>query len=78
MTVAALGLQPLMIGYAVLADGSSYNYDVCAAEVEWNGTWRSILVWALGDPLIGMNLISGHAIMIEAKPNGAVVIDRLP
>jgi predicted aspartyl protease len=40
MTVAALGLTRQSVGGAVLADGSVRQFEIYAAEVEWNGGWQ--------------------------------------
>lgn len=43
----------------MLADGSVRHFDVYAAEVEWDGAWRPVLVSALGDEvLLGMRLLA--------------------
>jgi predicted aspartyl protease len=51
--VAALGLLRQSGGSAPLADGSTRSFDIFAAEVDWDGAWRAVLVSALGDePLL--------------------------
>ena len=53
--------------------------DICAAEVEWGGSWRPVLVYAVGnDPLLGMRLLSGHKLVIEVVPGGLVEIRPHP
>ncbi|HWG43680.1 MAG TPA: hypothetical protein VN688_12910 [Gemmataceae bacterium] len=42
--VTALGLARQSGGTALLADGSVRQFDICAAEVAWGGTWRAVLV----------------------------------
>ena len=44
--VTALGLARLSGGSAALADGSVRPLDLYAAEVDWGGTWRPVLVSA--------------------------------
>ena len=79
MTVAALGLTRQSVGGAVLADGSVRQFEIYAAEVEWNGGWRSVLVSAVGvEALLGMRLLAGHELRIEVVPGGAVEITPLP
>ncbi len=74
-----LGLVRQSTGGAFLADGSSRSFDVLAAEVEWGGAWRPILVSAIGtEVLLGMRLLNGHVLRIEAVPGGAVDITPLP
>ena len=78
-TVTALGLARQSGGTAVLADGSVRQFDICAAEVEWGGTWRAVLVYELGnEPLLGMRLLAGHKLEIEVVPGGLVEILPLP
>jgi clan AA aspartic protease len=78
-TIAALGLARQSAGGAALADGSFHQFDVYAGDVEWNGNWRAILVWAVGgEALIGMQLLAGHELRIEVVPGGAVEITRMP
>jgi len=42
--VTALGLPRHSGSNAVLADGIVRQFDVFAAEVEWDGTWRRVFV----------------------------------
>jgi clan AA aspartic protease len=77
--VAGLGLTRQATGSAVFADGSSRPFDIFAAEVEWDGAWRAVLVSAVGDePLLGMRLLAGHVLTVEVVPGGAVEITPLP
>jgi predicted aspartyl protease len=66
-------------GSALLADGSVRPFDIYAAEVDWGGTWRPVLVWAVGsEVLLGMRLLAGHQLRVEAAPGGAVEITTIP
>ncbi len=77
--VAALGLVRQSGGGAVLADGSVRQFDIFAAEVEWIGGWRPVLVSAVGDEvLVGLRLLTGHELRIAVVPGGAVEITPLP
>ena len=77
--VSALGLVRQSGGGAVLADGSVRQFDIYAAEVAWDGTWRPVLVSAVGDEvLLGMRLLAGHELRIEVVPGGTVEITPLP
>ena len=78
-TLATLGLVRQSGGIAQLADGSACQYDLLAAEVAWGGTWRPVLVSALGnESLLGMQLLAGHKLEIEVTPGGSVEILPLP
>jgi clan AA aspartic protease len=77
--VTGLGLVRQSGGTARLADGSVRQFDVCAAEVAWGGTWRAVLVSAVGnEPLMGMRLLAGHKLVVEVVPGGLVEILPLP
>ena len=77
--VASLGLVRQTSSDAVMADGSVRQCEVFAAEVEWDGVWRPVLVSALGDePLLGMPLMAGHRLCIDVVPGGPVEIELLP
>ncbi len=78
-TVAALGLVRRSSSSAVLADGSVRKFDIYAAEVVWGGTWRAVLVSAVGnEPLMGMRLLARHKLVMEVVPGGLVEITALP
>ncbi len=77
--VATLGLTRVSGSKAVLADGSVRQFDLCAAEVDWGGTWRTVLVSANGnEPLLGMRLLADHKLAVEEVPGGLVEILPLP
>ena len=77
--VTALGLARQSGGVAVLADGSFRHYDIFVAEVEWGGTWRAVLVSAVGnESLLGMRLLAGHKLVVEVVRGGLVEILPLP
>jgi clan AA aspartic protease len=77
--VAALGLARQSGGSALLADGSVRPFDIYAAEVDWGGTWRPVLVWVVGaEVLLGMGLLAGHQLRVEAVSGGVVEITPFP
>jgi clan AA aspartic protease len=77
--VAALGLPEVARKYAILADGSRASFGIHRAGVWWDGGWRSVYVSGFGDgPLIGMELLANHTLLIEVVPGGAVAIDPRP
>ena len=76
--VSLLGLMQSAEGTGQLADGSTSSYGIYEMEIEWNGTFRGILVSAVGNGcLIGMRLLQGSEIRIEVRPGGAVEITKL-
>ena len=77
--VTALGLVRQSGGTALLADGSIRQFDIYAAEVDWGGTWRPVLVSVVGSEiLLGMRLLAGHQLRVEAVPGGVVEITPHP
>src|SRR5712691_945287 len=67
--VTALGLARQSGGTAVRADGSVRQFDIFAAEVAWAGTWRAVLVSAVGnESLLGMRLMAGHKLVVDVVP----------
>jgi clan AA aspartic protease len=77
--VMALGLVRQSSSAATLGDGSVRSFDVYAAEVEWDGNWRPVLVSAVGDEvLVGMRLLAGHELRVVVAPGGRVEISPQP
>jgi clan AA aspartic protease len=77
--VTALGLVRQSGGSVALGDGSVRHFDVYAAEVEWDGNWRPVLVSAIGDEiLVGMRLLAGHELRVAVVPGGPVEISPIP
>ena len=77
-TVEALGLEWLRSGRALLADGSDVLFDSYEAIIEWDGVMRSVTVDSADtDPLIGMTLLDGYELTIQAVVGGTVTIEPL-
>jgi len=77
--VTTLALARQSVGGAVLADGSVRQFDIYAAEVDWDGRWQPVLVSAVGtEVLLGMRLLAGHELRIAVVPGGVVEITPLP
>lgn len=77
--MSALGLPFRSRGVALLADGSEAQFNTYAATVIWNGLPRTILADAADtEPLVGMSLLYGHDIHIQAVDGGSVTIEPLP
>lgn len=78
-TVDRLALPVIGSAESILADGSTIIEDVCLARVGWHGTPRSVrALIANAAPLLGMSLLRGSELRIEAEPGGAVVVRPLP
>jgi clan AA aspartic protease len=77
--IAAWGLTWRSRGRALLANGSVERFDIYAATVIWNGMPRHVLAEAANtDPLIGMALLYGYDLHIEAVDGGQVTITERP
>ncbi len=77
--IATLGLARQSSSQAVLADGTIRRIELYAAEVEWDGIWRPVLVSAVGtEVLVGMGLLAGHELRVIVIPGGAVEITPIP
>jgi len=76
---ATLGLIRQSSGRAALADGTVRQFDLFAAEVEWGGSWRRVLVSVVGDEvLLGMRLLADHELRVAVRAGGVVEITPLP
>lgn len=63
---------------ATLADGSTVSVDFFNGLLYWHGTLREVSVTAAEEePLIGMSLLRGSRLQIEAAPGGEVVIEEM-
>ena len=77
--IAALGLTWRGYASAVLGDGSLQQFEVYAATVIWDGQARVVEIDAANtDPLVGMGLLYGYEVRIQAIDGGAVTIEALP
>ena len=76
--ISSLGLPFRSRGSAVIADGSEIEFDIFAATVIWDGVPRGVLVEAAEtEPLLGMRLLYGFNINIQAIDGGRVTVKRL-
>lgn len=77
-TVRSLALPELGSEELVLADGSTEVASVHRATVEWHGRSRTVPALAVGgDPLIGMAMLGGSRLTMDATPGGVVLIEEL-
>lgn len=64
---------------SVLADGSTTIEDFCFAWVAWHGEPRSVRALVIDAvPLLGMSLLRGSELRVEAEPGGQVAVRPLP
>lgn len=78
-TITALGLPWRRRGRALLADGTASVFDIYEATVVWDGRPRRVAIDAADiDPLVGMRLLNGYELNIQAVAGGQVRITALP
>jgi clan AA aspartic protease len=78
MLIVLLGLTWLGREQGELADGSIQVFDAYSATVIWDGRERIVETDATDtEPLIGMGLIYGHDLRIQAVEGGMVTIEQL-
>ena len=76
--IAKLNLPWSYRDRGTLGDGSEVIFDVYLATAIWNGQVRTIEVNAAEtEPLVGMSLIRGYELTIEAREGGTVSIAAL-
>jgi clan AA aspartic protease len=76
--IAALNLPWKGRDIATLGDGTSCIFDVYIAIVIWDGQYRTIDINESETvPLIGMQLLRGYDLRIQAIEGGAVAIEAL-
>jgi clan AA aspartic protease len=76
--IIALNLPWTGIDRGTLGDGSEVTFEVYAATVIWNGEYRNIPVnEAETDPLVGMSLLYGYDLRIQAVEGGGVTIEAI-
>ena len=76
--ITALNLPWTGIDRGTLGDGSEVTFEVYAAKIIWDGEYRDIPVnEAETDPLVGMSLLYGYDLHIQAIEGGLVTIQAL-
>ena len=61
-----------------LANGDLFEFEACLASVSWQGSQRDVLVLKSDSaPLLGMTLLWGSRIIIDASADGEVLIEDL-
>jgi len=75
----ALGLTWRSRGRALLADGSESVFDIYEGSVVWDGEERRILIDVSDtEPLVGMGMLNGYELCIQAIMGGRVEIEAIP
>ena len=77
-TIESLGLPWSFRDCGTLGDGSEVIFDMYIATVIWDGQIQLVDVAASeADPLVGMSLLHGFKVQIEAVEGGTVKIESL-
>ena len=70
--------EPTLRERGTLGDGSEVTFEVYAAKIIWDGEYRDIPInEAETDPLVGMSLLYGYDLQIQAVEGGSVTISPL-
>ena len=76
--ITELNLSWTGIDRGTLGDGSEVTFEVYAAKIIWDGEYRDIPInEAETDPLVGMSLLYGYDLHIQAVEGGSVTINLL-
>jgi clan AA aspartic protease len=76
--IATLGLAFTGRGQVVLGDGSIELFDMFTGTVLWDGQRQLVEIDAADtDPLVGMALIYGYELNIQAVDGGNVTLTRI-
>lgn len=76
--LTSLTLSPYRREEGILGDGSTCIFDVYRGLVNWDGEFRPIDINASEtQPLIGMSLLYGYRIQIDAIEQGIVIVQLL-
>ncbi|MBW4449985.1 MAG: clan AA aspartic protease [Spirirestis rafaelensis WJT71-NPBG6] len=76
--IAELGLIWKRRGRAILGDGSECIFNVYEAVVLWDGAILTIPIdEADSEPLIGMSLMEGYQLTVQAIEGGRVELNKL-
>jgi clan AA aspartic protease len=77
--ITTLGLTWYMQQEGILGDGSLCMFNVYEASLIWDGQIRSVEInESEADPLVGMGLLEGFELKIQAVADGLVTITALP
>jgi clan AA aspartic protease len=76
--IVALDCAYLCQGYVVLADGRMEETEIYETFVDWDGQWIGVETDAADSvPLVGMALMYGYDLNIQAVDGGTVTLKRM-
>jgi clan AA aspartic protease len=77
-TIRRLGYPYSGSAGGTLADGSEVQFDFYEGRIFWHGVERAVaVIGAEGQPLIGMGLLGGSRLTLDAEPGGEVLVEDL-
>ncbi len=77
-TIRHLGYPYSGSAGGTLADGSEVQFDYYEGRVFWHGFERPVaVIGAEGQPLVGMGLLGGSRLTLDAEPGGEVLVEDL-
>jgi predicted aspartyl protease len=77
-TIRHLGYPYSGSAGGILADGNEVQFDYYEGRVLWHGFERPVaVVGAEGQPLVGMGLLGGSRLTLDAEPGGEVLVEDL-
>ena len=77
-SIRQLGLRPVGQRTFELANGDLFDFQVYLGSVSWHGIPNDVLVLESDSiPLLGMTLLWGSRVSIEAVADGEVIIEEL-
>jgi clan AA aspartic protease len=78
-TIRRLGYPYSGTASGTLADGSEVQFDYHEGVVLWHGVEHPVaVIAAAGQPLIGMALLRGSRLTVDAAPGGEVWVEERP
>ena len=79
--ITRLGLSWTISNPATLGDGSQTVFDFYTGTVIWDGQYRQVDIAAIAasetEPLLGMGMIYGYRLQVDAIEGGTVKIEAL-
>lgn len=76
--IRLLGLTQQGTSLATLADGQVVEFNIYIARAAWHGQQRDMVVFeSESEPLIGMTMLKGSRLTLEAEEGGEVTIEEM-
>lgn len=73
-----LGLTQQGTSLATLADGQVVEFNIYIARAAWHGQQRDMVTFeSESEPLIGMTMLKGSRLTLEAEEGGEVTIEEM-